>query len=335
MKLKSLEVINSKSRISSIDFFRATAILLVLFYHFNHLIPFGEIGVDLFFVISGFLVGGILLRQYFNREKISFFSFFLKRGFKIWPSFYFFVLMSFIINQKDFSGIGKYLFFYQNYTGEASHLWSLCVEEHFYVFLPIIFILVARLFSINRDTVLLFSIVFLIVAGIGFKFLSYYFTNSKDTFSATHNRIDALAWGVLLSWLVQNATEWKPNFKMASLGLLILAGSVCYSFVNYYFQQLVYHSLIPFAFFLLLYGLYALDFSRWRVMRFIAYYSYNLYLWHVIFGGLILRNYGHSFGWLLLYLAASMITSVIVTILIEEPCLAIRNRLLGTNRPTN
>lgn len=328
MRLKAIEVINNNSRISSIDIFRALAILLVLFYHFNHLIPFGEIGVDLFFVISGFLVGGILLKQIFEGKRINFFSFFLKRGFKIWPSFYFFVIISFIINQKDFTGIAKYLFFYQNYTGETSHLWSLCVEEHFYIFLPIIFIVVLKFFGPVKNKMLFFSILLLILGGISFKFLSYYFTHSKDTFSATHNRIDALAWGVLLSWLIQKSKVWKPNYRIAVIGLVILSGSIYLSFNNAYFQMLLYHSFVPFAFFLMIYGLYAVDFSKWKWMRFIAYYSYNLYLWHVIFGGLILRNYGNSIGWLFVYLILSMLSAVVVTILIEEPFLKWRNKLL-------
>lgn len=333
IKIKSIEILRKPSRISSIDFFRAIAILLVLFYHFHHIIPFGEIGVDLFFVISGLLVGGILIRQFNKDQKINFFQFFLSRGFKIWPSYFLFVIISFIINQRDFYEIGKYIFFYQNYTGEASHLWSLCVEEHFYIFLPLIFILIQKLFSIDRQKMLVTAIIGMIVMGIIFKFISFYFTNSQDTFSATHNRIDALAWGVLLAWLIHRREKWKVNLLAAFLGLILIGVSIYFAFQNTYFNQLVYHSIVPFGFFLMLYGLYAVNFSNFKIMRFIAYYSYNLYLWHVIFGGYIIHNYSYSIGFVFLYLAASILAAIVVTILVEEPFLRWRNKLLA-QKPT-
>ena len=141
--LKVFEVINKKDRNSSIDIFRSLAILSVVLFHFNGYLPNGEIGVDLFFVISGLLVGGILSREFEAGNKISFFKFFIQRGFKIWPSYYFFIgfgsILAYILYRENHVDqiipiwdIKRYLFFYQNYTGTPfhwsfDHVWSLCI----------------------------------------------------------------------------------------------------------------------------------------------------------------------------------------------------------------
>ena len=57
-RLKAFQTVNNKDRISSVDIFRSLAIISVVIFHFNHQLPFGFLGVDLFFLISGLLVGG-------------------------------------------------------------------------------------------------------------------------------------------------------------------------------------------------------------------------------------------------------------------------------------
>src|SRR6478609_13300 len=85
--LQSLRTLSSPERNSAVDVFRAVAIIAVALYHFKEILPLGYIGVDLFFVISGLLVGGILTRSFARGERINFPKFFLQRGFKIWPSY--------------------------------------------------------------------------------------------------------------------------------------------------------------------------------------------------------------------------------------------------------
>ena len=62
--LESIKILRSANRNSTIDVFRAVAIIIVVIYHYGELIPFGYIGVDLFFVISGLLVGGLLTKAF-------------------------------------------------------------------------------------------------------------------------------------------------------------------------------------------------------------------------------------------------------------------------------
>jgi peptidoglycan/LPS O-acetylase OafA/YrhL len=151
-KLRVFKVLNDKDRISSIDIFRSVAILSVVIYHFNETLPFGYLGVDLFFVISGLLIGTILISEFVKRDSIHYVSFILKRGFKIWPSYYVFLIVGNLLayflyrhTHPDYyiplNDYPRYLFFYKNFFGNQyhwcfEHVWSLCVEEHFYILFP-------------------------------------------------------------------------------------------------------------------------------------------------------------------------------------------------------
>ncbi len=84
-----------------LDFLRGIAIILVLFRHLEinkMMARTGWIGVDLFFVLSGFLVSGLLFKEYQKFSTVNLKRFFIRRGFKIYPSFYFFIISSFGLN---------------------------------------------------------------------------------------------------------------------------------------------------------------------------------------------------------------------------------------------
>src|SRR6476469_9931494 len=147
-------------RSRSIDVLRAVALFLVCFG--RHLGPYPEdhtsypglllhkatvalarggwIGVDLFFVLSGFLVSGLLFRDYQQTGRIRAGRFLLRRGFKIYPPFWVFMLMTAAVFGSRFP-IGAYfieLGFVQNYRPTIwQHTWSLAVEEHFYLLLAL------------------------------------------------------------------------------------------------------------------------------------------------------------------------------------------------------
>jgi len=350
IRLKSLEAINNTDRISSVDIFRSLAIISVVIFHFNYQLPFGFLGVDLFFLVSGLLVGGLLTREFKNGSKINFLKFFIQRGFKIWPSYYAFLLFGSFIALYFYHttnpdqiiplwDLKRYLFFYQNYTGmpfhwSFDHVWSLCVEEHFYILLPIMFFII-QYFSRDKQKKALFVFVILtIIAGIVFKHFSYFLTNSKDTYSATHNRIDALAWGVLLNLIITYKGEKIKSLKFAiftfTSGLFIFIIALYFSiyYDNILFEKIYFHSIIPISFFLMLLGLYYVDFSMLKPLRFIAYYSYNWYLWHPIFVIFITRHLGNTTTGLLTYLIVTFLIAIITTILIEETFLKKRKVVL-------
>lgn len=349
--MRSLDILRSGERVSSVDVFRAFAILPVVVYHYHGLLPFGYLGVDLFFVISGLLVGSILVRELRSGNKINFWQFFLRRGFKIWPSYYWFLiagnLLAYILyseSRPDYiiggeGDILRYVLFYQNYTGQPhhwpfDHVWSLCAEEHFYILLPLLLIIIRQLFG-NKRGMLLVSAGLLIVSGIAFKYISYHFTRSMDTFSGTHNRIDALGWGVLLGVLVtyfeQDLRRMKYRFIFFFAGLLLLAAAMI-TFIaldNAKYQKIAFHSIAPFCFFLMLLGMYYTDFSAWKPLRFIAYYSYNWYLWHPVFVLAFSSIFGITWWGLLLYMLISFMTAIVFTISVEEWFMGKRDAILA------
>ena len=146
-----------------LDILRAIAVFLVIFNHggakiWPALSHVGWIGVDLFFVLSGFLISGLLFNEYKSCGSVDFRRFFIRRGLKIYPAFYVFLFLTGVLSYIIFHTIvsaNRYIaevFFVQNYyRGIWDHTWSLGVEEHFYIFLPILLLLLAKTSRNRRE----------------------------------------------------------------------------------------------------------------------------------------------------------------------------------------
>ena len=134
------------ARILELDVLRGVAILLVLGTHvpaYAFWAKAGWLGVDLFFVLSGFLISNLLFLEYRQWESIRIGQFFLRRALKIYPTFYCLYIATltygFCVDARFGwqNGLGE-MFFLQNYLGSIwGHTWSLAIEEHFYIFLPL------------------------------------------------------------------------------------------------------------------------------------------------------------------------------------------------------
>jgi peptidoglycan/LPS O-acetylase OafA/YrhL len=245
------------SRIPELDGLRGVAILLVIFYHYTNGIPLtsanglpfyvqrgaagGWTGVDLFFVLSGFLIGGILIDA---RGSSSFFStFYLRRVFRIMPIYYLWIalyvgavaLFGAAIQARSFSAqilphgfaVYSHFLFLQNFLPLASsptsgfwgswfgHLWSLAVEEQFYLAAPL---MIAWL-SPRRLTSALIAIV--CCAPI-FRTLLLLNATSLDPTRLMPARADALALGMLaaIAWRSNSARNWLRD-KRTPIGVLL------------------------------------------------------------------------------------------------------------------
>src|SRR5262245_1722109 len=127
---------NMRGRSPQLDLLRGIAVLVVLLVHYPYFKVFevGWVGVDLFFVLSGFLISGLLFNDWKQNQSISLSRFFIRRGFKIYPAFYFFLftLLPVVIlqtsHQKHDVGarVLAEVFFVQNYLPHIwLHTWSL------------------------------------------------------------------------------------------------------------------------------------------------------------------------------------------------------------------
>lgn len=147
-----------------LDGIRAIAILLVMLSHWTHLlidyVSLGDLGVRLFFVLSGFLIGRILMvqrREVENRQLENIYlsqilkSFYIRRALRIFPIYYVFLLFVWVIGFEDAanSDMPWYLTYTTNFkimlngdSGFLNHLWSLACEEQFYIILPWLLVLI-------------------------------------------------------------------------------------------------------------------------------------------------------------------------------------------------
>lgn len=311
-------------RIPELDGLRGAAIFLVLLYHYGFLTPaagsgvlagvqsafaIGWAGVDLFFVLSGFLIGGILLD---SRESPRYFStFYLRRFFRIIPLYYAWIGIYFVLTLSPlylpFVSMGAapekwrtvpvYLFFVQNFTKNLhsplgtswlSQLWSLAVEEQFYLLMP----LAVRFLPRRWLVALLFVAIFgaPIARLIVFKLSA----SHAAQYMLTPCRADALSMGVLLAVVWRNAS-WKALILDRRAVLLALTAVLGAGVL-----LLDYKDASPYSFGMTVYGLSIIDVffacllstvlffpdglagaaCRWPVLREIGRVSYCMYVIH-------------------------------------------------------
>ena len=146
-----------RERQPGLDLLRAVAIVVVVFYHaglFGFALPgrvhrFGWVGVDLFFVLSGYLIGGQLLAQIARAGSIQLGRFFARRALRIMPAYFVVLAIYFALpslrEYPEISPVWKFLLSIQNIGmrgGTAfSHAWSLAIEDQFYLALPVVLLL--------------------------------------------------------------------------------------------------------------------------------------------------------------------------------------------------
>jgi peptidoglycan/LPS O-acetylase OafA/YrhL len=157
-----------KSQLPALDFLRSLAVLLVIATHLSaaylhaggpssvfSALPFvrsGWVGVDLFFVLSGFPIGRQLWRELHRSQTINVPAFFLRRGLRIWPLYVFFLVFVLVVLGRGQFPSGKWwsdAVFLTNYVNQGVVMgsWSLCTEEQFYLLAPLLVLLGARYFG--------------------------------------------------------------------------------------------------------------------------------------------------------------------------------------------
>ena len=295
-----------------IDGLRAIAVLAVLIYHFekffleNSLLPGGFLGVDIFFVISGYLISSIILRELSLKNRFSILNFYQRRIRRIIPPLLFVIIISILFayiyflpkDLIDFvNSILSSLAFVSNlyfyfteiiYGNEISlfkplmHTWSLSVEEQFYLFFPLFIIFFYRYFNNYFLSLIFCSFIISII------FSQYMNENSRlINFFLLPSRAWELLAGTLLSIL-----EIKKNIKSQSLinkNLMITVGIILISISFLIFENELSHPSI-FTLAPVLGSCLIIWFSKnnlflkkilsSKILVFIGLISYSLYLWH-------------------------------------------------------
>ena len=223
---------------ADIDTLRAVAVLSVVCFHFSKTwLPGGFLGVDVFFVISGFLITLILHRE-MNAGVFSFKNFYVRRMKRILPVFFVVVLTALVLGAMLFtpddfamlsrSALASVLFaanFYfargQGYFDPAQeekpllHIWSLSIEEQYYFVFPILLLLVVR--RSYREQMLFMALLMLM------SLLAAYIPTGLDKYYLPHLRAFEMLTGSMLAVFVQQQTlaGKKPGEKTAACGSLL------------------------------------------------------------------------------------------------------------------
>ena len=319
--------IDFRNRFPALDGLRALAILAVFFEHYgggshggklmmlvNRVRLYGWVGVDLFFVLSGFLITGILYdtlgdSHYFKR-------FFARRSLRIFPIYYLvfavlFALTPFLLYQWRpghllflvYLGnfLGNYDFSYYDIasrrfasaTVEIGHFWSLCVEEQFYLLWP------PLVYAVRRRRSLLVAAALLSLSAVALRMGLYLYggaeLSERWSVRTLPFRVDSLLAGAMLALLlrgsrsdaVQRSCKWAFLVGSAgAIGIFSLSGSLrdlLYSGFAFSFTALASAGLIGCT---LRAGSTAYKVFDWKPLRTLGKYSYGFYIYHLLFAKL-------------------------------------------------
>jgi peptidoglycan/LPS O-acetylase OafA/YrhL len=295
--------------IPSLDGIRAIAALLVFVSHcgLEHLVP-GGFGVTIFFFLSGFLITTLLRQEYERTGTISLKKFYLRRIYRIFPPLYIVLLLLMLPysvggsshHATDLALWAQFLQLTNYYTifwgsatmiPDSGPMWSLSVEEHFYLLFPLVLLLLLRRYAYRRIgviliaacvAILLWRAIFLQTLNVGYDY----------TYFATDTRIDSLLYGCIMGIWLNPVLD--PHFKDVSsirwTGVLVIAAGLL-AFTLLYraqtFRETFRYSLQGVALFPIFFC--AVRKSAWPIfhwlelapVRFLGIISYTFYLCHV------------------------------------------------------
>ena len=330
---------------SEIDGLRAIAVIPVVFFHAGfQIFSGGFVGVDIFFVISGYLITSIILRS-LEKKTFSLSYFYERRARRILPSLFFVIFITSIFSYifltrseigNFFQSVTSSLLFYSNFyfwkttpyfLSEADlepllHTWSLSIEEQFYIIFPILLIIVYNYFKKNI-LFFLFSIFFLSLflcqtAAIKTSgTLNFYFTLSR----AWELALGALSAYFLLKKKIIISTD-KQNY-ISFFGMILILFSIF--FFDKQTSYPSFNTLIP-TFGTVLIILFANEHSiikkilSLKVIVSIGLISYSFYLWHqplLVFGRIYFDNFSDQLKYFTIII--SLVISYFSYIFIEKP----------------
>jgi peptidoglycan/LPS O-acetylase OafA/YrhL len=341
-----------------LDVVRGLAIVLALGWHFsgersgNVVVDaltwpgstFGWAGVDLFFVLSGFLLGRLVLTEQARTGRFDGRRFTARRLLKLWPVLYVFLAVQALAGPEPWTSyLWQNALHVQNYAGTSlTHLWSLAVEEHFYLGLAVLFPLFARRRGSPR--LLAAILVGVLVAALALRIWGATQGVSDVRLQwRTHFRVDSLAAGVLLALL---SVHWPERFDRLRHRRRLLLGVLAVGTVHLVVVGktgavgttigFTVAYLTAAALLLLLYRAAWVPRARWLTapMAMLGRYSYGIYIWHVFAASValdLLPGWGpesSSAGAQVVKYGVAIAVGILATVAVEKPVLRLRDRLL-------
>lgn len=346
-----------KGEIPSLNGWRAVSVVMVLIAHSGWVIDsasfryyLGAMGVRFFFVISGFLITWLLLREHAESGTISLKAFYVRRAFRILPVYYTFLAVCWVWREAYPGGLSPMqwaanLFFLTNYTDAkwiTGHLWTLAVEEQFYVIWPLVFMLCR-----GRAKSLKLVLCAVIATCPAVRGLAYLVGSESSVVLHRFSflmQADVLAAGCLAAVMLWDRPQWWELVK-ARKTPCVVAGMVLVSLL-WVLPEIPGFNLIQVPLgptmqavgfiLLLLPSLFGATGLMFRVLNclplvWLGVLSYSTYIWHVLFVPSVWLGRGPVTGVLFSNPGWALIAVVAATAsyyLLERPLLGLRRRFL-------
>ena len=314
---------NNKSKyLPSIDSLRALAVLAVIIYHVDvNYLPGGFLGVDLFFVLSGYLISSLIIKEYKKTGSVNLYNFYIRRARRLLPAVYFMITIGLVVmvlfnevllRKSHLDAIFGYIYssnwwyifhkldYFDSFGAQSpfKHLWSLAIEEQFYMIFPLLFLLVNRkkkskdgTYKLNKN--FLYVVLGLILVSLIAHILLFDINNISRIYFGTDTRAFSLLVGVVGAILypmerLHAKVTPQQNMLYSVVSLVSIATLITVMIYTSEYNTLLYRG----GFLLVaILGLIVIISSgkqhtlmsrllSFKPVVFIGKISYSLYLWH-------------------------------------------------------
>ena len=306
-----------------------------------------DLGVEFFFLISGFLITYLMLSEIQYSGKLNIPKFYMRRLLRIWPLFFLIIALTPFLARWTNSEEPHYwwnIFFAnnyktiieKNYEPGLAHYWSICVEEHFYIVWPLLLYLV----PVKKLPQLFATIIFIAIAS-----RVYYYYTSPEWYNHaklnTLSRMDTMAIGGWIAW----AAYYKPfTFNVPGWIRVMVYTTFLFAFCTepnheasgvfmLAFKRFIYTSFFAFILVNYLFNPNAwFNFKNKNILHYLGKISYGIYMYHNIFFPVIIQKIVWKFHlegfWIfwIIYIPIVLVVSVLSYELFEKHILKLKDR---------